>query len=74
MAALNSPFLPTTEAARYLGQDAAGEPLVKPRTLERWRREARGPAFFKLGRRCAYRVSDLDEWAESRKRNSTSAA
>lgn len=37
------------------------------RTLERWRREGRGPSFIRVGRRIGYRIEDLAAWVERRK-------
>lgn len=53
---LGSPWLGTTEAARYLG--------VVPRTLYRMIDEGRIPAF-KLGRVIRLRVADLEAFLES---------
>jgi transposase-like protein len=49
-----------TEAARKIG--------VSPRTLEAWRRDRRGPAFFrpKPGRPF-YLESDIDDWLAASK-------
>jgi len=60
------PNLTTREAARRLG--------VSPRTLEKWRVEGNGPAFFKVGRRVAYLEADLDAWLRTRRCRSTSEA
>lgn len=30
------------------------------RTLERWRHDARGPAYLKFGKRIAYRLADVE--------------
>lgn len=54
----------TRAAALYLG--------LSPRTLEKWRLSGEGPSYFKRGRRCLYRLDDLDAWAEAGRRNSTS--
>ena len=54
----------TKEAAQHLG--------LSPRTLERYRVTGEGPQFVKYERLVYYRVSDLDEWQESRIRCSTS--
>lgn len=35
---------------------------LSPRTLERWRWLRRGPVYFKLGGKVAYRVADIDEF------------
>lgn len=60
-----SPFLTTEAAASYLGG------LAKA-TLERWRSCGGGPVFYKIGGRCFYRREDLDAYAQSRRRRSTS--
>jgi len=51
------------EAAAYLRSNA--------RTLERWRTAGTGPAFVKIGRRVAYRLTDLDRWVEEQRRTHT---
>jgi Helix-turn-helix domain len=42
----------TRTAAIYLG--------LSPRTLEKWRLTGQGPPYIKRGRRCLYRLEDLD--------------
>jgi hypothetical protein len=54
----------TRAAAIYLG--------LSPRTLEKWRLTGQGPPYTKCGRRCLYRLEDLDVWAEAGMRESTS--
>jgi hypothetical protein len=54
----------TRAAALYLG--------LSPRTLEKWRMTGQGPSYTKRGRRCLYRLEDLDAWAEAGMRRSTS--
>ena len=56
-----------TEAAARLAGDK-----LKPRTLEKWRVEGRGPAFHKIGSRVFYDIRDLDAWLDSQRRKSTS--
>ena len=58
--------LTTPQAAAYLG--------LRPATLEQWRWSGRGPRFIKLGRACRYRLSDLEQFIESRTFSSTAAA
>ena len=58
-------FVPTTQAAGYLG--------LSPRTLEKLRVQGGGPTYAKFGRRVVYAVEDLDRWAAERRRDSTSA-
>jgi excisionase family DNA binding protein len=36
------------------------------RTLERWRKEGRGPRFLKFGNRILYSEADVDEWLSKR--------
>lgn len=50
-----SPFLTTAQAAFYVG-------LACP-TLEKMRRQARGPRFRKHGRYVRYHIADLDAWS-----------
>lgn len=57
-------YLSTDQTAVLLG--------LSPRTLERLRVSGGGPAFHKFGRRVCYRRADLDTWARTRKRRSTS--
>ena len=45
---------------------------VSERTLERWRVEGSGPPFVKAGRKCLYRVEDIDGWLLASRRSSTS--
>ena len=52
---------------------AATAPLVgvKPGTLEVWRCKGIGPRFIKSGSRVVYRLRDINEYLDSRTRNST---
>ena len=54
--------------------DAAALICLSRRTLEKWRVQGQGPAYRKFGKRVVYAVSDLREWADSRRRRSTSEA
>ena len=45
-----------TEAATYL--------RVPVSTLRYWRLRNEGPASFRIGRRVAYRLADLDAWLD----------
>ena len=56
----------TSQAAALLGLSA--------RTLEGMRLSGDGPPFHKFGGRVCYRREDLDEWAKTRKKRSTSDA
>lgn len=60
----NSPFLPTKDAAEFLG--------LSNKTLESMRVRGGGPPFYKFGRRVLYNQGELQTWAESRRRVSTS--
>lgn len=52
-----SPFLNTAQAAHYVGLGCE--------TLEKMRRERRGPRFRKHGRYVRYHIADLDAWSEA---------
>ncbi len=56
--------LDTERAARYVG--------CAKKTLEKYRIVGGGPAYLKPTRTVVYQVSDLDEWLNSRRHNSTS--
>ena len=47
-------LLTTSEAAEYLS--------LKPQTLHNYRHYSKPPAYIKLGRRIAYKKSDLDDF------------
>ena len=57
-------FLNSRRAADYLG--------LSTRTLDRFRVSGDGPVFLKFGGRVRYLREDLDAWAQSRRRKSTS--
>ena len=57
-------YFSTREAADYLG--------VSPRTLDRYRVRGGGPVFHRFGGRVRYLRADLDAWALTRRRASTS--
>ena len=52
------------QAAKYLG--------VSHRTLGDWAYKGGGPPYYKAGKKCVYRLSELDEWLKERRRTSTS--
>ena len=54
----------TDPAGAYLG--------ISGRWLEKLRVIGGGPVFYKFGRRVLYRKEDLDAWAATRRRRSTS--
>ena len=58
---------------RYLStREAASVLRLSARTLDRYRVSGEGPAFHKFGARVCYARADLDAWAASRRRASTS--
>ena len=57
-------YLSTREAADYLG--------LSSRTLDRYRVSGEGPVFHRFGGRVRYLRADLDAWAATRRRASTS--
>jgi predicted DNA-binding transcriptional regulator AlpA len=60
-----SRYLPPEEAARFLG--------LSKRTLAKYRVVGGGPVYAKLGRRVVYALDDLQDWADRRRRDSTSS-
>jgi predicted DNA-binding transcriptional regulator AlpA len=64
LSAFSSRYLTNTEAAAFL--------TLSPKTLNKLRVIGGGPRFRKLGRRVAYKLSDLEEWATTRVCESTS--
>ena len=57
-------YLSTRQAAEWLG--------LSPRTLDRYRVSGDGPAFHRFGGRVRYRRADIEAWAATRRRASTS--
>ena len=57
-------YLNTRQAAHHLG--------LSTRTLDRFRVSGAGPVFLKFGGRVRYLRDDLDAWAQTRRRKSTS--
>lgn len=39
---------------------------VVPKTMQAWRCRGGGPRFYKIGRLCRYKQSDLEEFLEGR--------
>jgi hypothetical protein len=64
LAGLPPRFLPTPEAARFLG--------LSGRTLEKHRTYGTGPKYRKIGGRVVYAVDDLKAWADLGAKTSTS--
>jgi hypothetical protein len=52
--AFAEPLISSNDAARHIN--------VTKSTLATWRCQRKGPRFFKLGRGCWYRATDLDAW------------
>jgi len=58
---------------KLLTSDQAAEVMcIAPVTLRKWRWEGKGPIFVKVGRKVAYRLSDIETWLHGQLRNSTS--
>ena len=60
----DSGYLDTEQAAAHLN--------MRPKTLARYRVSGGGPVYHLLGRLVRYLREDLDRWAQSRPRKSTS--
>jgi len=57
-------MLSTVEAARVLG--------IRPRTLELWRAQGKGPTYARIGRACRYSKGALQKFIEENERLSSS--
>ena len=57
-------LLDTHQAAAYCG--------LSTRTLETWRLQQVGPAYYKLGRAVRYALADLNAWLTGRRCSSPS--
>lgn len=57
-------LLNENKTAEFLGLSTA--------TLRKWRWEGKEPRFIKLGRRVAYRMSDIEAYLDKQSRMSTS--
>ncbi len=69
-----TPFAPSPLSIRHLNQiDLARRWRVSPRTLERWRWLKQGPAYLKVGNHVVYRVEDVQEYENMRRRTSAAA-
>ena len=63
----------TKDANRYLNSRQAADHLgLSTRTLDRFRVSGDGPVFLRFGGRVRYLREDLDAWAQTRRRKSTS--
>jgi hypothetical protein len=51
-----------TERPHLLEHELAQRWRLSVRTLQRWRRAGSGPVFLRLGRRVAYRHSDVEHF------------
>ena len=57
---------------RYLTpEELAARIRVAPSTLAKWRKEGRGPAFYKFGKRVLYRLDIVEEWERGNLRLNT---
>jgi len=64
---------PDSQEALMTEQQAAAFLNVNPRTLQKWRVEGGGPRFVRMSRRCIrYWPKDIREWAQNRRKSSTS--
>ena len=63
----SSALLTERQASQFLG-------AVAMRTLQAWRRQGRGPAYVKLGRRVAYAIADLEAFKAAGRVQTESAA
>ncbi len=52
-------------------REAAAFLALSKKTLEKYRSIGGGPAYLKLGSKVVYDIRDLETWASSRRRTST---
>lgn len=45
---------------------------MPPATLSQWRWNGRGPQYFKIGRHVLYKVEDIEQFEEGKRRSNTS--
>ena len=45
--------------------EAAEKCGLRPATLRKWRRQGRGPKWYRYGRAIRYLLSDLEEWQKT---------
>jgi len=65
---------PDGTAVRHLNQrQLASRWGVSVRTLERWRSHLQGPPFLKLGVHVTYRLSDVEAFEESQRKEMSAA-
>jgi excisionase family DNA binding protein len=57
-AASESNALSLQQASQYIG--------VSQAALRTWKRDGKGPAFFRAGKLLKFRKTDLDAWIEAR--------
>jgi len=70
---MNNSFFGTSFKRRLLDVEEAAEYLgLSKSTLNKWRCHGGGPQFIKMGRAIRYRISDLDDFVDSRQSSSTS--
>jgi excisionase family DNA binding protein len=56
---MSESLLSREEVAKLLG--------VPPKTLAAWAYQGRGPTYYRLGRRVAYRESELMAWLDTQR-------
>ena len=60
-------------AGTFIGEKQVAVRLCQSvRTIQKWRVTGNGPEFYKLGRSVRYRLSDVLDWAEARRKAHTS--
>ena len=60
-------------AGTFIDECQVAEMLCQSvRTIQKWRVNGNGPAFYKLGRSVRYRLDEVLAWAEARRKAHTS--
>nr|WP_323782583.1 helix-turn-helix domain-containing protein [Amylibacter sp.] len=64
-----------TSSGELINERMAADQLCQSiRTLQKWRVTGYGPPHYKIGRSVRYRIRDLTDWIDSRRRGHTSAS
>jgi hypothetical protein len=60
-----------SNALVYTPEQAAPLIVSTPGTMARWRRTGKGPRFIRVGKKIAYRRSDLEAWLDGQTYSNT---
>jgi hypothetical protein len=64
---------PGTEPVYVDDRELAHRTPIRRITWQTWRRQGAGPPFYKVGRRCVYRWTEVVAWLESHRVGGTTS-